>query len=249
MGRPSRAPAGFPPGATRRCAGKMKRHHFPLRHRSDVPMLGPLGQERVPEQPPRPVDAQHAQAIDTIFATEDENSAAAGLIGLSLGLPALIDILAEEFRRPPDDDEQPRKKSTHEPNNDAACVHELWGQRSALHPLRRTQIDSTSARFSTIASIVNGRPSAGAHRPAAPPGRPAPKRDSECWGCPREAAPGYVLPPRRRSGSRPAPPIRGHDRRTNRPAPRGDRGKDVPEQRDGPASSGSGGQETPPTRH
>ena len=33
-----------------------------------------------------------------------------------------------------------------------------WGQRPALHPRRRTQIDSTSARFSTIASIVNGRP-------------------------------------------------------------------------------------------
>src|SRR5258708_4888655 len=78
-------------------------------HRPDVPLLPPAGQERVPEQPLPAVDAQHAQAVDAVFAQDDESSKVAGLLGLWLGVPPVLDMMSEQFHEEDDEDEDENK--------------------------------------------------------------------------------------------------------------------------------------------
>jgi len=77
---------------------------------ADVPVLPPVGQIRVPEQPPALMDPQQIRAVDALFSKHDESSMAAGLMGLALGGPALIDMMAEQFRQPAEEEEIRAKK-------------------------------------------------------------------------------------------------------------------------------------------
>jgi hypothetical protein len=61
-----------------------------------------------PEFPPAPVE--QVQAIETVFAQDQENQTVAGLLGLWTGSMLLQDLLADHLNPPADEEMPPRAK-------------------------------------------------------------------------------------------------------------------------------------------
>lgn len=55
---------------------------------------------------------EEIRAVDQAFvADKEQNDAVAGLIGLWLSAPWLVDVIADHFRTPPDEEEDDRQRT------------------------------------------------------------------------------------------------------------------------------------------
>jgi hypothetical protein len=82
--------------------------------------LAPLIAEVPPATSAMPAhSAEEIHALDRAFvADKEQNDAIAGLMGLWLSAPWLVDVIADHFRTPADEEEQERRPSIGGPPHD-----------------------------------------------------------------------------------------------------------------------------------